>query len=296
VTPLYRKGTFHDLYEICDVDNNKFILKITSCGALYGETLEKEQLLNQVLKKHKLPTLDFSIYGKTSKFHYLIMSHVSSIVDSHQFDDNSRLKNLDEVAALSKIIASVHSIKSKKYGPLNHKKLKHLSVEGIFEHWEDYLNTNLSSHLDYCYHKNYLTRSQYNKSLRMFELMHEFIPSFEPSLLHGDLNKSNFIFGEPSSYLLDWEDALSGDPLFDLALWGTFLGNDKRRDYFLQKYYQTNRQCSNIEMGYWLYYYRIMLAKTVHRHRFGYYKDDKIPPSIRLSEPLKKLEVLGCYS
>jgi len=48
----------------------------------------------------------------------------------------------------------------------------------------------------------------------------------EPYLLNRDIKPSNIIKGEDESvWILDWENAILGDPLYDLALFGARYGH-----------------------------------------------------------------------
>ena len=89
--------------------------------------------------------------------------------------------------------------------------------------------------------------------------------------------------------LIDWEDCLAGDPAFDVASWGTFVGNHERRAAFLKGYAPDGGPGADFELRYWLYSLRILLAKTVHRQRFGYARTDRIEPGARLRPPLEEL-------
>ena len=111
------------------------------------------------------------------------------------------------------------------------------------------------------------------------------------ALCHGDLGRPNVLTraGEVAA-LLDWEDALVGDPLFDLAGWGTFVGHDERRAVLLAGYAERAPLPADADLRYRLYYLRIMLAKTVHRRRVGWAATDRIPAAARLAPAIDALE------
>jgi Ser/Thr protein kinase RdoA (MazF antagonist) len=90
------------------------------------------------------------------------------------------------------------------------------------------------------------------------------------ALLHGDLGSHNVLTdGDRLLGLIDWEDALSGDPVYDLAFWATF-HLPERHAAFLAGYRELRPLPDDFPVRFWLYFVRILLAKAVHRRRFGY--------------------------
>lgn len=89
-----------------------------------------------------------------------------------------------------------------------------------------------------------------------------------PRLLHGDCGPHNAIVSPDGGIgMFDWEDAVLGDPLFEVALWATF--NPPRRwKWFFQGYFEAAWEPNFL---FWAYFLRISLAKTVVRIRFGYH-------------------------
>lgn len=89
--------------------------------------------------------------------------------------------------------------------------------------------------------------------------------------------------------MIDWEDSLCGDPIFDVAYWGTFC-RDEMRAEFLRGYETVQILPEDFERRYWLYYLRVAISKTVHRHLFGV-KDrpGRAPASRRIQKALSRL-------
>ena len=89
-------------------------------------------------------------------------------------------------------------------------------------------------------------------------------------LLHGDLGSHNVLTdGDRLLGLIDWEDAVAGDPVYDIAFWATF-HPAARRTIFLTGYRDVRALPDDFPLRFWLYFVRIALAKAVHRRRFGY--------------------------
>jgi len=90
------------------------------------------------------------------------------------------------------------------------------------------------------------------------------------SFLHGDLSYDNILIDSGGlKSVIDWEDAVLGDPIFELAGLATF-HPESRHQYFIDSYYEDGEKPKDFSYRFWVYYLRIALAKAVHRHRFGY--------------------------
>lgn len=116
-------------------------------------------------------------------------------------------------------------------------------------------------------------------------------------LLHGDLSYDNILLDAKTLDLksvIDWEDAVLGDPIFELAGLATF-HPETRHAAFIDAYYVGRAKPDDFEYRFWVYYLRIALAKAVHRHRFGYVTNvvtDHQNPDERISLALNHLKDL----
>jgi aminoglycoside phosphotransferase (APT) family kinase protein len=156
--------------------------------------------------------------------------------------------------------------------------------------WRDYLTRRLDDHLRVC---GDIGAVSLDESRRITALFHEasWLNSVEPRLLHGDLGSHNvFTDGATITALIDWEDCLSGDPLFDVAFWATF-HPDRRHQAFLNGYQTVQPLPSDWERRFWLYYLRVSLSKTVLRHRLNVRdRPDRPAASLRIQKGLEQVE------
>src|SRR5262249_47268553 len=150
---------------------------------------------------------------------------------------------------------------------------------GMFDSWRDYVLLNLDQHLQACENIAAIRPSERRRIQSAFAALDPLFSSVLPALLHGDLGNHNvFAQGGAITALLDWEDCLSGDPLFDIAFWATF-HPDARHESFFEGYRSERSLPADFELRFWLYYLRVALSKTVHRHRFGYADQPGRPPA-----------------
>src|SRR5262249_32278643 len=124
-----------------------------------------------------------------------------------------------------------------------------------------------------CVRLGVVTPEEAQRILKTFDRCTRLLHVEEPALLHGDLGSHNvFTDGASITALIDWEDCLSGDPVFDIAFWATF-HPERRHQAFLDGYRSESPLPGDFAVRFWLYFLRIALGKTVLRHR------------LRLSDP-----------
>jgi thiamine kinase-like enzyme len=198
--------------------------------------------------------------------------------------ENSGL-NINKVI---KMLNNVHSIKTENFGWLNPT-----TFVGMFDKWSDFLNVNLDWHIDSCKQMGAIKQNELKEIVIKSEKILPYLNDIQPVLIHGDPTAPNFIAMENGDYaLVDWEDAFSGDEIYEMALLATFcLPNMYNK--IMEDFYINRNKPDNFEIRFWFYFLRIALAKTVHRHRFNIENRPNMPPaSKRIQFALEKLNNL----
>lgn len=112
------------------------------------------------------------------------------------------------------------------------------------------------------------------------------------SLLHADLSDHNLFVDSSTGGItafLDWEDALIGDPLYDLADWATFHDGEEDLWHFcFDAYFGGKQRPWDFERRFWAYFLRISLCKWVQHRRY------ETPDTTRSQKRVERaLEMLG---
>src|SRR5262249_2960176 len=151
-------------------------------------------------------------------------------------DDDERLRPL--LIELGRFVARLHGIRTRGFGFFDVTPLVAGQgvVEGTCHSWSQYVLRRLDGHLSVCRDVGNVTGDEERRIRTVCGDPERWLNAVEPVLLHGDLGSHNvFADGGKIAALIDWEDCLSGDPLFDVAFWATF-HPDRRHQAFLDGY------------------------------------------------------------
>jgi Ser/Thr protein kinase RdoA (MazF antagonist) len=222
----------------------------------------------------------------------------------HQVWDRAKGVSLDKLdqeqrsmayRKLGALLAKVHAIPGDGAGLVDGTE----PIKGGHEKWSEYLISNVLENISYLVDNSLVVKEGGDailSAIRSFCKQESTVnrPLF---LLHGDLNDRNVFFhnGEISA-IIDWEDALVGDPVFDLVSWAAFtrpgwIGN---WDCILPFYY--GEQAAQIvsdtdwQNRFWVYYLRISVSRLVFLNKAGY-KDLRVGVE-RVTMGVKKLEAI----
>lgn len=198
----------------------------------------------------------------------------SDIVSRYPFQivervEGSSLRNQDEetickvLVQLGYELAKLHSNPGQcdRYGRIGFAS---------FPAWDLFWMYNMDSDAVSCEQYGYIDSKQFDQIYAIGDTDVQEWSIENPSLLHGDLSYDNILVKDGKlSGVIDWEDAVLGDPVFELAGLATFHPVE-RHSLFIESYYEGREKPMDFDRRFWTYYLRIALAKTVHRHRFGY--------------------------
>jgi len=125
--------------------------------------------------------------------------------------DVQRARTLDDIG---QVFASLHGVTMRNYGPLTP------GLGGRYPSWSGWLHAELLSCSQPLIREGHLPPHFMRMADDVLRSLAPELETVRPALLHGDLGDGE-IFVDPRSgavtALVDWGDALSGDPLYDFA-------------------------------------------------------------------------------
>lgn len=202
-------------------------------------------------------------------FDHAVLSHVGAPTLRDAGDD---ILDRDPalLAGIGRALSAVHAVPGTGAGLLALGRHGAAAPHGVHDDWAAYLRVNLDAHVERCRVAGLVDAALAARITAAFAGLEADVAGRPMRLLHGDPGNHN-IAVDPATgrvvALLDWEDALVGDPLYDAALWASF-HPPRRYDAMLAAYAHAPVSAAERRL-FALYFLRIALAKTVHRIRFG---------------------------
>lgn len=296
VVPLAHQGTFHQLFRAEMPDGTNWIVRTNLLSSITHDLdLHVDAWAYRVLSERGLPSLrvlDVDTSRERVDFDYEILEEASG-ESLRVFDEDDSLI-LPRLADLGRFLAKVHAIPTNGFGWIDPGPLlddRAANPSGLFASWGDYLGLRLDEHVGICVEHAIITA---DVGVEISSRLAQHPDVAQPALLHGDLGNHNVFHDQTRgiSAVIDWEDCLSGDPVFDLAFWATF-HPERRWGTLLSAYWSVSGRAQPVdfERRFWLYYLRISLSKTVHRLRFSYQDRPGRPPAS--SRILRALQALA---
>ena len=269
-------GSYHVVHRIGSADGGYAVVRST----LDGLFVQDRGLLNESFARRWL-----SAYGKSSRVpdtYAVRFRNEGAPFDFalNEFIASPCLRDLGDAAldqepswlfALGGLLREVHQVPGTGAGLIDtdYGQAPDQAV-GVHDSWSDYIFLNLETHIKACRDAGLFEPQLPARIIHEAESMRPALEKRPMRLLHGDAGTHNVCVVAKSKEpvcLLDWEDALVGDPLFDVALTLTF--QPPNRQPPLMNGYGLSRPTLEEQRLLAFYFLRISLSKTVHRLRFG---------------------------
>ena len=181
---------------------------------------------------------------------------------------------LEQLAeAIGEAVARWQDIQPPGYGPFSASEAHTCKrLTGLHTSYASYYTLNLQRHLDFLVTNSFFTCSQATAIREAIDRRRDLLGLSQGCLVHKDLALWN-ILGTPRQIaaFIDWDDAISGDPMDDLSLLGCFYGAPVIRRA-LAGYARVRPLPENYAIRFWFCLLRNMLVKAVIRVGAGYFK------------------------
>lgn len=268
-------GTFHEVYLASSQAHGQHVVRVpVHRSAFFNDLMRMEATVASVARARGIPAPRTSLVetqelGEPCWCH--VVEHLPGLRLSDMDDDEDATRAL--LRQLVRWLWELHAIGGDGFGPISLVAIDGPSgrptLTGVHRTWSGFVLTRLEAHAAACLDMAVIDRAEREQILSLFaEAEAELALRDRPALLHGDLGGHNVLAADGRiSGMIDWEDSLLGDPLFDFADLATFHPR-RRHDTILAACGIAGREAES--RLFWIYYLRIALAKTVHRQRFGY--------------------------
>ena len=247
----------------------------TEDGPERDNYFDVESVITSELRERKIPAprvLACDCNRTDTPFAWQVLDYVPH-PDLNQHQKRGTLA-LDEIAGpIGEAVARWQDIRPSGFGPFSAAEAHmHGTLTGLHASYTSYYALNLKRHLDFLVAHLFFTQSQATAVLAAIETHRNLLHFPQGCLVHKDLALWN-ILGSPQDIaaFIDWDDAISGDPMDDLALLGCFYGAPVI-ERALAGYARVRPLPDNAVPRFWLHLLRNMLVKAVIRVGAGYFK------------------------
>jgi fructosamine-3-kinase len=263
---------------IVEFKSIKYFLRIEN-GPECDDYMEIEaKLLNEV-RTTGVPTPHVFAVDASRKiypFAYQLLEYFE-YPDLNSFYKKGNL-NIAEIAVdIGKNIAQYQNIRPVGYGLFDPAKLQESgNLTGLHNSYRDYFFLNWEKHLDFLLKIDFLTSVECKK-IKDIVNEHDWCLKLERGcLVHKDMALWNIIGSKNTiKAIIDWDDAISGDPTDDISLLACFHSGEFINSV-LEGYKEIRDLPDNFLPRFWLHLLRNMIVKSVIRVGAGYFdlKDD----------------------
>lgn len=182
-----------------------------------GDRFIKDEYLFKKLSQLDIPIPRFKKNGKISDIYFSI-SEKAIGQSLEAYPENEIEKALPALATEFKKIAQIPIDSSKKYGAINHNGV------GSFDTWQQYIVSFFQKEQDgfwkdwyTLFEESFLEKAVFDYYYEMMMDLSLYAPK-ERYLVHGDFHLGNLISdGKDITAIVDWELAMYGDFMFDIA-------------------------------------------------------------------------------
>jgi thiamine kinase-like enzyme len=187
--------------------------------------------------------------------------------------------------SLAKKLFMIHKVTGENFGPVSVNVLVNKrQLVGLHNTCYSYILLNLERHLSYCTSLFRINTKIAKEILLLFETHQCLFKTERSVLLHGDFVKNNLLMHDMElACILDWEDSILGDPLYELAYLSlAYLTQDF--DVLFQSYYD-ERGASLDEterMKLYLYRLRLYISKIAFNDSFQQKPNSSFPKMNKL--------------
>lgn len=277
-------GLDHILYDV-DLGDKRVVVRINQTS-VEDDYFEVEEYIYK--KLIELGIQQCAVYylekrGKNFPYDFIILDKLM-IGDFEKLLQEGEYTTDEEVSLVKisgEFLKKIHSIKTTKYGFFDRSQLP-VGLVGTKDTWAEYYLTAFELNLSTLVELGYIDEEKATQIKNCVETNKSLLVCGSPVLLHGDYCDHNITSDMTTiTGAIDWTDAISGDPLHDIAFWSSFYPKE-RLNIFLEGYYGSEAKPTSFWDTLNLYLLRINVSKAVLRHKYGI--PERVPLAINKIE------------
>lgn len=266
-------GTTHVIYEVAVKEQAAPLLFRATIGLASPEIeLKMEKLITDQVRTLGIPANKI-IYVDISRKIFSFDFHIQEVLPGTDLEDHfdGTKEQYDHMSfVLGTYIAAFEKRTFEKFGRFDEQEIMRDKLVGSKQTFFDYIITRLDEDLQFIVENGLITTDQEIKIRKVFDEYKPIMNVQKGSLVHHDLADHNFMHqnGELTG-IFDWDRAVVGDPVLDLASCPTWKTHYPREEKLIEGY----RSVHDLPDHFWdkmhIYRLRTILWKMVFAVRAG---------------------------
>lgn len=266
-------GQGNHLTYLVEYNGCKYFVRIEN-GTDGDDYMEVESRIISEVGRTGIPVPKiYAVDSSRSKypFAYQLMEYLE-YKDMNKLYSKGMLDTKNIMEQLGTYIASWQSLSFPGFGPFNAEKLRSKNaLEGLHADYPSYYRLNLKHHLNFLTERGFISKAKEDEILSLVKENESLLEMNRGCLVHKDIALWN-VLGDSNRIkcVIDWDDAIIGDPVDDISLMACFHSWDELK-YLVRGYENVRPLPDNFEKRFWLHLLRNILFKAVIRVGAGYF-------------------------
>ncbi len=266
-------GTIHVIYKVSVEEQSKQYLLRANCNIPAPEIeMKLEQLIAKKVTLLDVPVnhiLHVDISRKVFPFDFQIQEVLLGADLEDHF--NGSEDDYDRMSfALGQYVARLGDIQLDGFGRFDEKQVIQGNLVGTKKSFPDYIEVCLDEDLRFIADSGQITVKIATSLRKLFDQYRRVMDVPKGSLVHHDLADHNFMHvGDRIIGIFDWENAVVGDPVLDLASCATWTTHFPREVKLLEGYRSVRALPDHFQKKMQIYRLRTMIWKMVFALRAG---------------------------
>ena len=254
----------------------KMIIRLHPKGVANGY-FYVESLVAELARENGLPSYQtFAIHDleNLDDFSFQVIESLPGVAVQRWLESHSQ----DEAKLLYQIgqnMAKIHQIRVSGFGPFNNTQAKLNNLVGLHDNLMDSVRAGLNFNLKILTQEGLINDTQVKEIKNLFSSSNLLLKLDQAVLVHNDFADWNLLTdGQVITGILDWDEAVAGDPIMDIACWSTFFDPD-RIEGFLAGYWSVASKPDDFQERFEFFRLRYVISKMTLRLRRLAWDDSK---------------------
>lgn len=230
-------------------------------GYFYAESLAAEIALANGIPAYQ--TYDIHELENTEDISYQVIEKLEG--DTIQFCLKEHPEKEEQlVYEMGRVMANLHRIKVKGFGPFDNEQAKKGNLVGLHNSLKDSINAGLEENLERLVTYQIISKEVAAKMKKLFE-ENDLLDSNESVLIHNDFADWNLLTdGNMVTGVIDWDECVAGNPIQEIACWSTFFDPERIKP-FLKGYFSKTKVYDHFDEMFQLMRLRYTISKMALR-------------------------------